>query len=198
MVYRYIHLVIQILPNHMKNIFLHYTFIISVLFISLNITANAQLASSSSSETISNDKTDSPYPESVGRVNDFENILTKKQEHSLTRLINSFEKETTIEIAILTLDPSLTSLENFDAYSLSVMNYWGVGKKETNNGILIAVSAEMRRIRINNGYGIEKVLSDEQTKVIINNFCIPHFKKNEYFEGIKAGLEQLIEHLKKH
>jgi uncharacterized membrane protein YgcG len=76
---------------------------------------------------------------------------------------------------------------------LTIANNWGIGKKGKNNGILIGISTGLRKIRINNGYGIETKLTDTETKKIINDFILPEFEKGNYFEGTKNGLLALMQ-----
>ncbi|WP_111309936.1 TPM domain-containing protein [Confluentibacter sediminis] len=141
-------------------------------------------------------KENSNLPQPKGFVNDFENLLMDRQEEYLDSLIIDYEKQTKIEIAIVTLDSTMTSAETFDNYTLELANYWGVGKKDLDNGVLIGVSSTLRRIIIQNGLGIEEILSDEETKKIIDAFFIPNFKNGDYFEGIKLGLIEVMEKLK--
>lgn len=108
-------------------------------------------------------------------------------------IIDKFEKETTNEIAIVTIDSSWTTKESFDSLTLAIARNWGVGKKDKNNGILIGISTGLRKIRIQNGYGIEAILTDAETKKIINDIIIPEFKKGNYFEGTKSGLLALMQ-----
>lgn len=141
-------------------------------------------------------KENSNLPKPKGFVTDFENLLTDRQEEYLDSLITEYEKQTQIEIAIVTIDSSMTSAEKFDNYTLELANYWGVGKKDLDNGVLIGVSSTLRRIRIQNGFGIEEILSDEETKKIIDAFFIPNLKNGDYFEGIKLGTIEIMEKLK--
>ncbi|POY39322.1 hypothetical protein C3K47_02150 [Solitalea longa] len=136
------------------------------------------------------------YPLPKGWISDFENILTEKEESTLDSLVSSFERQTKIEIAIVTLDSSMTSKENFFNYTLGMANYWGIGKKDLNNGILIGISSSLRIIRIQNGYGIEKILTDLETKKIISDYFIPDFKKGNIFNGIKIGTIELMKKLR--
>jgi uncharacterized protein len=135
-------------------------------------------------------------PKQIGYVNDFEKIFTVNQEKILDSLTNAFEKQTTIEIVIVTLDSSQTTVAEFEDLTLKIAKKWGVGKKDKNNGILIGLSSSLRTIRIQNGYGIEKVLTDEETKKIIDIYCIPQFKKGEHFEGTRQCILALIDKLK--
>jgi uncharacterized protein len=129
----------------------------------------------------------------LGWTSDFEHIFTEDQILVLDSIISKFEKETTKEIAIVTIDSSWTTKENFDSLTLAIGRNWGVGKKDKNNGILIGISTGLRKIRIQNGYGIETILSDAETKKIIDDIIIPEFKNGNYFEGTKKGLLALMQ-----
>ena len=133
---------------------------------------------------------DLPHP--VSWVNDLENILTIQEIKSLDSLISEYEKITTNEIAIISIPTSATEKDQFEDLSLHIAKKWGIGKKEKNNGILIAVSKGHRFIRIQNGLGIEQVLSDSQTKQIIDQIIIPSFKVNEYYKGLFNGIIEII------
>ena len=93
----------------------------------------------------------------------------------------------------MTLDSNYTNKIEFDNYTLGLYNYWDVGKKDKKNGILIGISKSLRKIRIQNGYGIEKILSDSETKVIVDKSFIPNFKKDLFFEGTFEGVLKLME-----
>lgn len=129
-------------------------------------------------------------------IHDYEKIFTDNEEEILDSIVTEFEKRTSVEIAIVTFDTMLVSKEDFDSLTLLVANKWGVGKEGKDNGIIIGICTGYRTIRIQNGYGIEKVLTDEQTKAVIDNEIKPYYKKGEYFNGTKAGLLLLINHLK--
>jgi uncharacterized protein len=141
-----------------------------------------------------NQKKDS-LPEPIGYVNDFEDILSQAQENYLDSMISEYDKKTTIQISLITIDTSMTSRNDFDDYILQMANHWGVGEKGKDNGIAIGISKGYRTMRIQNGYGIEKLLSDSETKNIIDTAFIPSFKKGEYFEGIVNGLKAIMNKL---
>ncbi len=129
-------------------------------------------------------------------ISDYENLFSEEEETILDSIVNNFEKHTSIEIAIITLDTILVANKNFEELTLLIAQKWEIGKKEKNNGILIAISSEYRRMRIQNGFGIEKQLTDFQTKNIIDNVITPFYKNGEYFNGTKAGLIDIINTLK--
>ena len=134
-------------------------------------------------------------PRPVGYVNDWEHLFTAGQIDTLENLIHDYEQRTTIEIAVLTIDSSLTMPGNFDLFTLKTMSAWGVGKKDKNNGVLIGISRSFRRIRIQNGGGIEKVLPNAETKRIIEEAFVPFFRKGQYYEGVLNGLKTLMQRL---
>ncbi len=136
-------------------------------------------------------------PQPVGYVNDYESLFSDTEEQSLDSLIRDFEKRTTIQIAVLTIDTSMTSSDNFDEFTLRIANAWGVGQKDKNNGALIGISRGYRRMRIQNGIGIERVLTDAETKKIIDTEFIPWYREAKYFEGTYQGLKALMSILEK-
>jgi uncharacterized protein len=130
-------------------------------------------------------------PSAVGFVNDFEQLFSATEIDSLTRLIVRLNTELDIQLAIVTLDSTYTNANDFDAFSLILAKEWGVGEAKKDNGILIAVSKSLRKMRINNGYGIERFLSDQETAEIVNRHCIPNFKTDDFFKGTTAGIEEI-------
>jgi uncharacterized protein len=141
-------------------------------------------------------KTQYNIPRPKDYVNDFERIFTIEQIEFLDSIINDFEKKTTIQIAIVSIDTTMISKDKFDDYTLQMLRTWGVGQKDKNNGILIGISLAYGRIRIQNGYGIEKILSNEETKQIIDSTFIPRYKEGKFYEGTLNGLNAIIQKLK--
>lgn len=134
------------------------------------------------------------FPQYTGFVNDFEDILTAQEEQELTAIIEKHKAKTTDQIAIVTLT-SIDPYQNIDDYSLALARHWGVGQKDKNNGMLIALGKGLRAIRIQNGRGLESRLSDAATKKIVDELMIPEFKNDQYYLGLKKGLEALVNQL---
>jgi len=133
--------------------------------------------------------------ETKGYVTDFEFLFSENETATLDSLILTFKQRTGNQIAIVTLGESQCNKEHFEEYTLRLANTWGIGQKEKNNGILIAISKEFRQIRIHNGKGLETILTDEKTKQIIDYYFIPEFKTGNYFEGTKNGFLALTKTL---
>ena len=135
-------------------------------------------------------------PKPVSWTNDYENLFTEIEQTKLDSIISKFEKETSIEISIVTIDTIKTSEEKFEDLILHFAQTWRIGKAEKDNGILIGICKGYRRIRIQNGNGIEKIITDEEKKSIIENYFIPEFKNEKYYTGTLNGLCEIIKLLK--
>jgi uncharacterized protein len=136
-------------------------------------------------------------PKAVGWTNDFVHLFSKEEKESLDSLIDSYEKKTTVEFSVATIDSSMMGPIDFESYTLLMLRTWGVGKKEKNNGILIVIAPDLRRIRIQNGYGIEKVLTNAYTKAVIDETFLPYFKAGKFYQGTKEGILAIINKLEK-
>ncbi len=128
----------------------------------------------------------------VGFTNDFEHILTAEQIARIDSLAVNFEKETGIEIAVVTIDSSVINKAGFEPFIIHLANEWGVGKKELHNGVLIGVSIGLRKIRISTGYGIVPKLPDNEVKKMIDEIMIPEFRQQNYYAGIEKVMQAII------
>lgn len=136
------------------------------------------------------------YPQTLGYVNDFGQLLLKKERQELDSLLKQFEISTQNQVAIVTLDTIGIPNTEFDQFTLGLANKWGIGQKDKNNGILIALCIKMHRLRIHTGKGIEKILTNEATQLIIDSAMLPEIRKGHYFTGLKKGIAGFIEKLK--
>lgn len=132
----------------------------------------------------------------VGYINDFERIFSESETKDLDSLVKAFEKETTAEIVVVTLSRNFAPAEKFDSMVTVLHNNWGVGKKGKNNGVLIAICNDYRKIRIDNGYGVEAKLTDKETKEIIETIIIPGFRKQEFYEGTRKGILAIMKEIR--
>ncbi|MBC8052288.1 MAG: TPM domain-containing protein [Sphingobacteriaceae bacterium] len=138
------------------------------------------------------------FPKSSGRVNDFGGIYSPSEEITIDSLIKSFESRSDVEIKVVSLDSTMTTVEGFNSYILRLARYWELGKKSgKDNGVLIGISPAFQRVRITNGLGLEMVLTDVEIKMILDDSMFPLFRKGEYFNGTKVGLTELTRLLEK-
>lgn len=134
-------------------------------------------------------------PPATGYVTDWENLFTDAQEAKLDSMLIAFEKRTSIQIAVVTIDSSMASREDFDTVTLKIANAWGVGQQAKSNGVVIGISNSLGVMRIQNGEGITARLTDQQTQEIVNQSFLPSYTKRKYYEGTVEGLTALMQHL---
>lgn len=126
----------------------------------------------------------------AGFVNDYAGLISPEARQDLeTKLVN-FEKETSNEITVVTIN-SLEgdTIENF---AVKLFEQWGIGKKDKDNGVLVLIAKNERKMRIEVGYGLEGALTDAQSNWIIQNVMRPAFQKGDYNGGINGAVEKII------
>lgn len=130
-------------------------------------------------------------PAPQGHVSDFANVLSGDMKYRIESLAASFQTETGNEIAVVTVE----SLDDqpVENYTFDLYQKWGIGKKGKDNGILILVAPNERKIRIEVGYGLEPIINDAVAGRIIRETMIPWFKNNDYNLGILNGLSETIQ-----
>ena len=131
---------------------------------------------------------DIPYL--TGRVNDNAQILSEATRNSLSEKLKEHEIRTTNQVVILTV-PSLEN-ESIEDYAYKVFNEWKLGQKDKDNGILIVVVPDERRMRIEVGYGLEGTLPDILAGRIIQNIMAPRFREGDFDTGITEGVNAVI------
>lgn len=133
------------------------------------------------------------YPQSVGYLNDFAHVLSPAQANSLDSTLRDFEKRTTNEIAVVTIDSLPSDTSTIESYSLQLANKWGVGKKGKDNGLLFLFVIKQRKMRMEVGAGLEELFTDVKCRTVMDEYIKPEFKKGNYYEGIRQGLEATME-----
>lgn len=125
----------------------------------------------------------------AGWVTDTADILTGKEQALLDRYLQRFQQRTRHQMAVVTV----SSLEGrtVDDYAHGLFNRWGVGRKDANDGILVLVAPNERKVRIQIGYGLEKVLADAYCKHVIDAMMLPKFRNGRYYDGIILGVTGL-------
>lgn len=134
------------------------------------------------------------FPPLTGRVVDNANLLDPAQEQALTAKLAQLEKDTGHQLVVATL-PDLQGRDIAD-YGYRLGRTWGIGSKETKDGALLIVAPTERRVRIEVGYGLEGVLTDAMSSLIIANAITPRFKAGDYPGGIDAGVNEIAALLK--
>jgi uncharacterized protein len=125
----------------------------------------------------------------AGYVNDFARVLSASEKTDLEANLTSFEKQTGDEISVVTV-PTLED-ETVESYAVKLFEEWGIGKKGKDNGALLLVAMNEKKLRIEVGYGLEPYLTDAQSSSIIRNIISPAFKEGKFAEGIQDGVEAM-------
>ena len=126
-----------------------------------------------------------------GWVTDQAQMLSPQAERQLNQMIGKLEAQNGTEIAIVTVPDTLPYLTP-KAFTTKLFNHWGIGKWGKNNGVLFMVSQGDRRVEIETGRGMQKILPNQFVKKIIDKEIIPRFKQQQYEAGILAGTKALI------
>jgi uncharacterized protein len=129
-------------------------------------------------------------PPLSGRIVDLAHLLPADVAASLSAELAEHERKTGNQIAVLTL-PSLEG-EPLEEFSHRVSTTWKLGRKGTDNGVLVLVVPGERRIRIEVGYGLEGTLTDAKSSQIIRREIVPHFKAGDFAGGIAAGVKAIM------
>lgn len=129
-------------------------------------------------------------PELHGRVNDTAGMLSPGTVQQLEFLLTSLEEKESTQIALLTIN-SLQG-ENLEAFSLRVVEKWQLGREDLDNGALLLIAKNDRKIRIEVGYGLEGGLTDLTAGRIIRNVISPQFKNGNFDQGVVDGITAMI------
>jgi len=129
------------------------------------------------------------FPKLTGRVVDNANLLDPAQEQALDAKLAGIEKDTGRQLVVATL-PDLQGRDISD-YGYRLGREWGIGTKGKNDGALLIVAPNERRVRIEVGYGLEGFLTDAMSSLIIANAITPRFKAGDYPGGINAGVDEI-------
>ena len=123
-------------------------------------------------------------------VNDYTNTLTPAQIQALESKLVAYDDSTSNQIAVVIIN----TLDGYDVaeYALAIARKWGIGGAEFNNGILLLVAKDDRKLRIETGYGLEGAIPDITAKHIMEEAITPHFKEDNYYRGIDIGTDYII------
>jgi len=133
------------------------------------------------------------FPKLSGRVVDEANLLSPATEAALTQKLEALETTTGRQVVVATL-PSLQGLE-IEEYGYQLGRAWKLGGEKTDDGAVLIVAPNERKVRIEVGYGLEPVLTDALSSVIIQSAILPKFKAGDMEGGVVAGADALIQQL---
>jgi uncharacterized protein len=150
--------------------------LLALLLLCLGLPANAQ-----------------DFPKLTGRVVDGADLLSPADEAELTGKLQALEERSSRQLVVATV-PSLGGYEIED-YGYRLGRAWGIGQEGADNGAILLVAPNERKVRVEVGYGLEPILTDAFSNRVIDEQIIPRFKANDMSGGIKAGVDALIAQL---
>lgn len=133
------------------------------------------------------------FPKLTGRVVDGADLLSPVDEAELTAKLQALEQRSSRQLVVATV-PSLGRYEIED-YGYRLGRAWGIGQAGANNGAILLVAPNERRVRVEVGNGLEPILTDAFSNRVIDETIVPRFRANDYAGGIKAGTDALLNQL---
>ena len=117
-------------------------------------------------------------------------IITQTDREMIKNWARELEQKTSAQVAVLTV-PSIGD-ESIENYAVNVFKQWGIGQKQKDNGILLVIAAQDRRLRIEVGYGLEGAVTDVQSHRIIEAIIVPEFKTGNFSQGVLKGTWAIV------
>jgi uncharacterized protein len=130
-------------------------------------------------------------PKLSSRVTDLTNTLSIEQVSALENKLAEFEHRKGSQMAVLMI--ASTQPEDIAEYGIKVADLWQIGREKIDDGIILIIAKDDRKLRLEVGYGLEGVIPDAVAKRIIAETITPFFKKGDYAGGIDAGISQLMQ-----
>jgi uncharacterized protein len=131
-----------------------------------------------------------PVPKLEARVTDLTGTLTAAQQAELEQKLADFEARKGAQISVL-LVPTIQP-EEIEQYSIRVADAWKLGRKKIDDGALLILAKDDHKLRIENGYGLEGVLTDAASNRIIEDTMVPLLRQGQYYAAISAGVDQMM------
>ncbi len=123
-------------------------------------------------------------------VNDYTSTLSQREQRELENKLVRYNDTTSTQIAVVILQD--IGGDDINLYTAELAAEWEIGQKGKDNGLLILLSLDDRKISIQVGYGLEPILTDALSKQIIDNYITPKFRQGNFYAGLDSGTDQII------
>ena len=133
------------------------------------------------------------FPALTGRVVDDAHILSAANVSDITAKLAGLEAKTSRQLVVVTV-PSLGGYEISD-YGYQLGRKWGIGQGKLNNGALFIIAPTEHRARIEVGYGLEPILTDAFSSIILQTAVLPRFRAGDFDGGVSGGVNALVQQL---
>lgn len=135
------------------------------------------------------------FPDYKGVVNDFEEVLTDKQEKTLTKIIEKNELKNKVKIILVSTD-SYAPAKDFRTYIFGLFGHWKMTAENGKNGVLVLVSKNKKELKIIPGKNIKVIFGDREIKDVVENVMTPKFLLGKHFAGLKKGIKSMVKTIK--
>ncbi|MBN2208502.1 MAG: TPM domain-containing protein [Candidatus Coatesbacteria bacterium] len=133
------------------------------------------------------------FPQYTGYVNDYVGLLNQSDKAKLTALLTELDKKTTAQVAVVIVGS--TEPLDLETYAVDLAQEWGVGRKGKDNGVLILIAKDDRKMHIAVGYGLEPKFTDGMAGRIIRDYFTPNFKQGRFGYGTAVGTTAVANHV---
>jgi uncharacterized protein len=130
------------------------------------------------------------FPELTGRVVDQAGVMSAETKNDIETKSKTLEDKSGIQLVVATVKSLQGS--DIETYANQLFRFWKLGEAKKNNGVLLLVAPNERKVRIEVGYGLEGTLTDALSSVIISSAIIPRFKNKDFSGGIERGVDGII------
>ena len=130
------------------------------------------------------------FPELTGRIVDAADVIPQATRAALEPRLEALETKSGIQMVVATVK----SLEGqaVEPYANELFRHWKLGEATKNNGVLLLIAPNERKVRIEVGYGLEGTLTDALSKIVIANAIAPRFKAGDFGGGVERGVDDVI------
>ncbi|MBW9146805.1 TPM domain-containing protein [Clostridium sp. CM027] len=142
-----------------------------------------------------NAETEYPKATELKYVNDYGKVIDSKSAEYILSIGKELEAKTGAQATVVVID-SLQG-ETIESYATGIFRSFGIGQKYKNNGLLILLSMEEKKWRVEVGTGLEGAVTDIYSSSVMNDFAVPKFKENQYGEGLRAAYSALADNIAK-
>lgn len=132
-----------------------------------------------------------PKPKQQTSVYDDAKLLNGNEKRALEQKLINYADSTSTQIVVATINN--LGGENISLYATEWAHEWGIGQEDKDNGVLVLVAKDDRKLWITTGYGVEHLLTDNLTKRIVTNIITPEFKKGNFYGGLDRGTSAIIQ-----
>ena len=135
------------------------------------------------------------FPDKIGIVNDYEGVLTPKQEKTLIKIISKYQTKTNVKMLVVSTK-DFKPATSIKKYVLGLFEHWKYSPNQTKNGVLVLFSFNKKELKIIPGHDIKSILTEKKLLSIVQNVMEPKFLKEKHFAGLKKGIKAIYKTIK--